>query len=349
MKQLHNLVYIIYDGIDNPVFEGQVVAPLLKKIANNPGITIHLISLETTPPCIKWLNNFNAAHGKNLSLHIIPRTRYTGLWNLYAPLQKVKTFLKTLDTYTVIARGPLAGYIAQKSVTESCLDLTIQVRGLLAEEYRFAHRSAVFPFSLVHALRKHQYHTLEKKVFTRACHLETVTQALKTYLCTTYALNPDVITIAYDDIPTLIEPQKKDLYRARLRTYLGIKETTYVYVYNGSAKPWQCPHQTVDLFCTEYAKNQNTYLLILTRDVADFKKILIHSELPLQTYSIHSVTHTSISEYLCAADEGLLLREHDIVNWVSRPTKFLEYLAVGLPVRHNNTIHLLIEHKKSRP
>jgi len=34
----------------------------------------------------------------------------------------------------------------------------------------------------------------------------------------------------------------------------------------------------------------------------------------------------------------MLFREQTIVNWTSRPTKLLEYQAVGLEVVHNNTV-----------
>jgi len=50
--------------------------------------------------------------------------------------------------------------------------------------------------------------------------------------------------------------------------------------------------------------------------------------------------------YLAAADYGLLFRHKDIINWVSRPTKMLEYQAVGLKIIHNNTIEWLSENKK---
>ena len=48
-----------------------------------------------------------------------------------------------------------------------------------------------------------------------------------------------------------------------------------------------------------------------------------------------------VIKYLCAADAGILLRKKDVVNWVARPTKILEYRAAGLKIIHNDTVAML--------
>ncbi|MFH1832527.1 MAG: hypothetical protein ABH827_07080, partial [bacterium] len=65
--------------------------------------------------------------------------------------------------------------------------------------------------------------------------------------------------------------------------------------------------------------------------------------LPKTAYKIISVRQEQLYEYLSCANFGFLLREEDIINWVSRPTKMLEYQAVGLKIIHNNTIAWLTE------
>ena len=56
------------------------------------------------------------------------------------------------------------------------------------------------------------------------------------------------------------------------------------------------------------------------------------------SYHITTISHADIYRYLAAADAGIVLRESHPINWVSRPTKILEYQAAGLAIVHNNTI-----------
>jgi hypothetical protein len=53
-----------------------------------------------------------------------------------------------------------------------------------------------------------------------------------------------------------------------------------------------------------------------------------------------------IYHYLAAADIGIIFRKPHIINWISRPTKILEYQAVGLKIIHNNTVAMLADHKE---
>ena len=44
------------------------------------------------------------------------------------------------------------------------------------------------------------------------------------------------------------------------------------------------------------------------------------------------MSHDEVARWAAAADAGLLLRESNIINRVASPTKFAEYLSVGIPV-----------------
>ena len=74
----------------------------------------------------------------------------------------------------------------------------------------------------------------------------------------------------------------------------------------------------------------------------NFEKLLQQS-LPQHHYKIISVDYTNIFRYLAACDAGIIFREDHILNWISRPTKVLEYYAVGLPIIHNAAIGLLVK------
>ena len=62
-------------------------------------------------------------------------------------------------------------------------------------------------------------------------------------------------------------------------------------------------------------------------------------------YLVLSAKQDDVFRYLSVADAGLLFREKNVVNWVSRPTKMLEYRSVGLKIIHNNTVAWLSEER----
>jgi len=97
----------------------------------------------------------------------------------------------------------------------------------------------------------------------------------------------------------------------------------------------------VQFFKKKQTKDKNSFLLILTQDKKQFKKILQKSEIDQHAYKLLTVNHNNIYQYLAACDYGLIFREKNIINWVSRPTKILEYQSVGLKIIHNNTIGFL--------
>ena len=154
---------------------------------------------------------------------------------------------------------------------------------------------------------------------------------------------PNKIIIALGDIPQRCSQEEKMVWRKKIRKQLGIKKNAYVYCYNGSAKPWQCPDDIVQFFSEKLRNNTNTFLLILSQDTDRFLSILKKNHVADRYYRVLHIPHDHIYWYLAAADSGLLFREPHIINWVSRPTKALEYHAVGLTVIHNNTVAYLLD------
>ena len=67
------------------------------------------------------------------------------------------------------------------------------------------------------------------------------------------------ITIAQNDIPPHIDADHLAQWRKEIRIKLNISLNAIVYCYNGSAKPWQCPNETIAYFKTQRAKNLMQY------------------------------------------------------------------------------------------
>lgn len=343
------LIAVIYDGISNSVFESQVVQPLINEKQKKPERPIWLISFES---------DITIPLSAQLITHEIQCIRYKkisfiGQWSLRIVAFQLKKFLLRFVRYELLARGPLAGFICLQVLdTNKCTQITIQARGLLAEEYAYTHRSDTHIRRLLRLLRKKQFSMLEKYVYgyaprtTQSLTIQAVSPALADYLIATYGTPVDRISIALDDIPPMIPVDQRTHWRITMRKQMNIDLQAQVYCYNGSMKPWQFPDGILQLFKDTYVEDATRVLLILTQDKAFFEQLIKKYALPSHAYRIYTVPHTRIYEYLSACDVGILLREQNIINWTSRPTKLLEYQAVGLKIVHNNSVAYAMEKVK---
>lgn len=336
------LIFVMYDSISNAVFEGQIRNLLHKKSLENPYRPIHLVTFEKNKPT--HIPSFNYMH-----VTCLKRLPFIGFFSIAYAAFQLRSFLSLFPHYTLIARGPIAHIIAQRSIDQkSCKNYIQQVRGLLSHEYAYVHtdENQSFVRRLWHTIRTKQLQSIERRAYTNynaiSMTIEVVSNALKQYLIDTYGTQKESIYIATDDIPTQIEPYIRHKWKIESRKKLHIPDNWTVYCYNGSAHKWQKPNEIISFFKEKLAAQQEIFLLILSTDKIIFQNI-INQGIPEEHYTILHIKHNDVYQYLCAADYGLLFREEHIINWVSRPTKALEYQAVNLPIIHNNTVAFLCD------
>lgn len=357
MKQAP-LIVVIYDGINNSVFDSQVMQPLKNILEVQPQQRIILISFEKTHPTQKLIAQKIFNH-PSFAFIVCKKIPYIGKLSLYYAAMNLKKKITKYPCYTMIARGPLAGFIAQKVCRSiACISLTIQARGLLAQEYAYeneTNNSSILDI-LWHGLRTRQFFNIEYTTYTKnilsssfPITIQSVSSSLAEYLVTVYHADRRKITIAKHDIPHKINPVQLTNWKIQTRTELNIPMQATVYCYNGSIKPWQCPEQVITRFVTHRTQNPHAFLLILTQDTDAFKILIQKYHIPIDAYRILHVAHSDIYRYLAGADIGMLFRDPHIVNWVSRPTKALEYAAVNLTIEHNNTVSWLFERTIGTP
>lgn len=340
---------IIYDGITNSVFDGQVLTPLIAYRTKHHDTRIVLISFERSNAMASLQNLRVTLTTHNIELVIYKRYPLLTTLSLLPAIYTVRQLLRSTYRYTIHARGPLAGYIALQALEPAaCIHSLVQARGLLADEYRFTHHQAPYWTYLWHRYKQWLYHQIEKAVYnnTKVGTIEVVSTALEHHLIANYGTPQSQLKLAAHDLPATISAHQRTTWRNEVRKELGISQTTHVYCYNGSAKPWQCPEETIAYFADAYTRNANSFLLILTKDIAPFAAFAAQYTLPSQSYALVTVAHTTIYRYLSACDTGIVLRQPHIVNWVSRPTKAIEYKAAGLTIVHNNTIAYLTDNNE---
>ena len=355
----HSVVMVVYDGIENSVFESQVVAPLLGDLETNPCLKVTLVSFERTDLPILLVSKKIPTHDR-LRVVIAKKLPFLGMLSLRPALWQLIKFLQPLGCSELCARGPLAGWLVLRAVEKLMKKsgvsgdfiprVTVQARGLAAEEYRYAmaRSKRTLGQKIRDAITKKLLYRVEQSVYgyrgviaqKGRFIIEAVSLALCDYLLQNFESGP-WLTIAMRDITPSIDATRVAIWRSRRRGELGIAHNAQVYAYSGSFKPWQCARETVAYAADVLKKNPQAFFLVLTGDVEQFKRAIEQASIPADRYRVLCVSSAVLTEYLAAADAGFLLREADVINWVSRPTKMMEYQAVGLEIIHNDTVACL--------
>ena len=126
-------------------------------------------------------------------------------------------------------------------------------------------------------------------------------------------------------------PQDVEEARVKARKRLGLRGRPCV-IYLGGTSGWQLPAEKVAAFAALRRMMPSAFLLILTGDTKTFTELCLEAGLAADDFAITSCPHREVAEVACAGDAALLLRADNIVNRVASPTKFAEYLSMGLPV-----------------
>ncbi len=119
--------------------------------------------------------------------------------------------------------------------------------------------------------------------------------------------------------------------RVAVRKKLGI-EDRFVVCYLGSLEWYQLPDQSVRIFQLIQRHRPEAFFLGITTKPEAMRTMLVKRGVNESDFCAIRVPSHEVSNYLAAADLGLLLRETNPVNAVASPVKFAEYLACGVPV-----------------
>jgi glycosyltransferase involved in cell wall biosynthesis len=107
-----------------------------------------------------------------------------------------------------------------------------------------------------------------------------------------------------------------------------------IFGYAGTMADWQCGREMVALFSDLHKINDKCRFLLLipAADQSCAKAYCMNAGLPAEAMIMTEVSHDDVPKWLSICHVGVMIRRPDPVNFVSSPTKFAEYLAVGLPI-----------------
>jgi len=357
------LLLLVYDGIANSVFESLVLLPALKKVEIGLFSHVDIVLFESAYEAAHERVQKLQAQSRAISFHIIRRLPVIGKISVGILAPVLGRWL--LDNWydEILVRGPLAAYLLSCAISWFVLPLkpgwrvpiAVQIRGLAAEEIRLSYHVEKRTGFLKRCLFLLKFKTLEAIELSvyRAnswpvpVKMYAVSSALQDYVVQHFGGDAEQISIETADLIESVSPALVLEWRAELRGFLKIPQSAVVYGYSGSCKRWQCAQETVEYIIARLAENPETFGLILTTDVLEFEKIIETFSFDRSRLLLKLVQPKDVLRWTAVFDYGILLRYQDIVNWVSRPTKALEYQAVGLKIIHNNTVKWLIDYEKT--
>ena len=217
--------------------------------------------------------------------------------------------------------------LAAKKLRKS-LRVIVDVHGVASAEYAFAKAASPEDRKFRHIQQD------EQGVLSRADQIIFVSERMRGYF--EAEMHRDfglarVIPCAVD-VAILSDTEKRGTKRERM----GLSDRLVI-AYVGSTVAYQQPRQMANLFSQIRKKLPQAFFLGITKSTQTFRDLLSELGVPEQDYLLTSLPHEQVMEMLQMGDVGLLLRGDSLLNQVSSPTKFGEYLLAGLPV-------LLTEH-----
>ncbi|MGB5894930.1 MAG: glycosyltransferase [Ignavibacteriaceae bacterium] len=105
-----------------------------------------------------------------------------------------------------------------------------------------------------------------------------------------------------------------------------------VLVYSGSCAIWQNSFELKKLFTQALNIFDDVIFKIISYEPDKFQNLFSADSALLDKINIDSVEPQKVKDELRKCNCGILLRENNLINNVSSPLKFAEYLAAGLPV-----------------
>lgn len=320
-----NILYINYDGINCSVYSSQIYTfcRLL-----SPKNLITLVNCDITQEKKEYKDNM-----KTLSLKKNKRFDFLISKKIISGIKKIIKEEYLEDEKIIIhCRGVFGSYIGLK-VRRKLNNFNIKVvsdfRGAVIEEYLERHKDKNLIYKIVLKFIIFKINRIHSYVCENSDYILCVSKKLEEYLRRRYIVNCNISII-----PTSIDTKKNkfDLdERRKLRKGLNL-ENKFVLTYCGGGQVYQNIEGLITTFIKIGGIVEESFFLVLTKDKEIFEKKFKEFNIDKGKYLIFSAPFKEIYKYLSVADLAILLRKKNIVNKVSSPTKFGEYINCKLPV-----------------
>ena len=308
------LLFISDISVSDPFLQSQGL-PLLQSLETKS----LFISFET-----KTRNEFKTYYNNILSFRF-PNVEFHpifllgilpfGLENLLFGLLKTLYLTIRKDISTIHARSFIPSVIGliSKFLLFRKIYLIYDCRGIIIEEEK-SKNNWKENCKKIEILKM-----IEKQLIIKSDSIVVVSEYFKEYILKNYLVDSKNITV----IPN----------RTKINYYINNyeKENKLKVIYSGSCAFWQKIDLVLNLFKEIKMFDDDIECTILTYKVNTVKELVQQYRLSGKI-RVASVESDSVFYELSKHNVGLLLRDDNIINNVSSPLKFAEYLQAGLPL-----------------
>jgi glycosyltransferase involved in cell wall biosynthesis len=330
-RAAQSVLFISYNGLLDPLGPSQIV-PYLERLHRE--WPIHILSYERPAQLVNTAKL--AAMSDRLSRQGVrwTRLRYHKWPSLPATTYDVISGIAAARL--ILAREPI-GMIHARGYLPTSIALNangrkpvlFDIRGLQAEEY--VDGGIWREGELKWRLAKRS----ERRFFRKAAGAVVLTENIRPYVESRFAeakKNPPL-----EVIPCCVDLERfrfSSAARAEMRARLGADADTTVLVYSGTLGTWYLSDEMA-IFARVFQETtgRKTFLLWMVNNEEDEARAAsTRARLGADRFRVVNAAPGEVPGYLSAADAGLALIKPCFSKRSSSPTKYAEYLAMGIPI-----------------
>lgn len=324
-EKIEIIVLFLSDGsIVNPILNTQGL-PLMDYISKM-GYRALVFSREKAfpdPELKETLSSIKGRFDRVDFIHSFEKIHRRGNWfyNLHSDLKTIKKILSFEKVNIIHCRSLIPGlfglYFKFRSFGK--IKLLYDNRGLrIHEEIETGHWE-------IGSLKERLFTCLEKMLLKYADIITVVSFRFKSYLLDNFSGFNLEKKISVIPNRTILKQDSKNLISQR-------KKGVPICVYSGSAAKWQSLEEFGKIISASTSVYNEINFLILTYHIREFEKILSQQMILENKITLRQVSQDQVFTELLRCSFGILIRQNDLINNVSSPLKFAEYLSAGLPV-----------------
>jgi glycosyltransferase involved in cell wall biosynthesis len=328
MSLKNEVLYISYDGMTDPLGQGQVLSYL--ECLSKEGFSISLISFEKAGRFEEGKKNIYTICGQaGIHWHPLIYTKrppvISTLYDVYRMWKAAKKIHSKKKFLIVHCRSYISALVGLRMKKKFATAFIFDMRGFwIDEKIEAGDWNIAKPVyrKVINYFRKK-----ENEFYHSSDIIVTLTKAAKNAIIKSKPELADKISI----IPTCVnldvfKPFQANIRKA-IRKKLGIPENAFVLLYSGGYGPNYNIHFLLQVFSKLKETNPETCLLVLSKDGVTG----LETKNNMKNIFSATLPYTLVSDYLMAGDLG-------VINYADRfsvagrsPTKLGEYWASGLP------------------
>ncbi|ELC7279249.1 glycosyltransferase [Aeromonas veronii] len=312
MRKL-KVLYLTMESLDfDPIIRSQVV-PLINVLSSNKKL-FSKITLLTFEKAGHTLNEVQL----NTGVEHISLIRCSNIYNQITLCRYIYENAYSYDVIHVRSYLPMVSTILLKK-RHNC-KIIFDPRGLYADEvlYYGDHKFLGYLFKL-----------LERYFYNKSDNIVTVSSKFKKYLIERYFLEDKKIT-TIETFSSKVNIQSLESSNMCIRRKLNWEDKT-VLCYSGSLEAWQLFERVLEFFSLA-EKNSDRFRFVFFSKSKPSMELLVSKVLPKNKYVVISAEPHELGPMMYECDYGFLFREAHLINQVSAPIKFNDYLLSGLSI-----------------